>query len=71
MNIIETIVLHFPSDTNRVYFVKLNSYSIIIDRVISALGYGKEVLDGLNAVDKRFIYIYINLCPMLNFLDQT
>ena len=24
MNILETIVLHFPSDTNRVYFLKLN-----------------------------------------------
>ena len=31
-------------------------YSIIIDRVISAPGHGKEVVDGLNAVDKRYIY---------------
>ena len=31
-------------------------YSIIIDRGISALGHGKEVVDGLNAVDKRYIY---------------
>ena len=29
---------------------------IIIDRVISAPGHGKEVVDGLNAVDKRYIY---------------
>ena len=31
-------------------------YSIIIDRGISAPGYGKEVGYGLNAVDKRYIY---------------
>ena len=32
------------------------TYSIIIDRDISALGHGKEVVDGLNSVDKRYIY---------------
>ena len=31
-------------------------YSIIIDRGISAPGHGKEVVDGLNAVDKSYIY---------------
>ena len=31
-------------------------YSIIIDRGISAPGHGKEVVDGLNGVDKRCIY---------------
>ena len=31
-------------------------YSIIIDWGISAPGNGKEVVDGLNAVDKRYIY---------------
>ena len=31
-------------------------YSVIIDRGISAPGYGKQVVDGLNAVDKRYIY---------------
>ena len=31
-------------------------YSIIIDRGISAPGHGKEVVDGLNTVDKRYIY---------------
>ena len=31
-------------------------YSIIVDQVISAPGHGKEVVDGLNAVDKRYIY---------------
>ena len=31
-------------------------YSIIIDRGISAPGNGKEVVDGLNAVDKRYLY---------------
>ena len=32
------------------------TYSIIIDCVISAHGHGKEVVDGINAVDKRYIY---------------
>ena len=32
------------------------TYSIKIDRGISAPGHGKEVVDGLNAVDKLFIY---------------
>ena len=31
-------------------------YSIIIYRVISVPGHGKEVLDGRNAFDKRYIY---------------
>ena len=31
-------------------------YSIIINRGISAPGHGKEVIDGLNDVDKRYIY---------------
>ena len=31
-------------------------YSIIIDRGISVPGHGKEVVDGLNDVDKRYIY---------------
>ena len=31
-------------------------YYIIIDQGISAPGHGKEVVDGLNAVDKRYIY---------------
>ena len=32
------------------------TYSIIIDRDISAPGHEKEVADGINAVDKRYIY---------------
>ena len=32
------------------------NYSLIIDRGISAPGHGKEVVDGLNDVDKRYIY---------------
>ena len=35
-------------------------YSIIIDRGISAPGYGKEVVDVPNAVDKRYIYQLIS-----------
>ena len=31
-------------------------YSIIIDRFISAPGHGKEVLHGINAIDKCYIY---------------
>ena len=31
-------------------------FSIIIDRGISATGHVKEVVDVLNAVDKRYIY---------------
>ena len=36
--------------------VMSQTYSIIIDRGISAHGHGKEVVDGLNDVDKRYIY---------------
>ena len=36
------------------------TYSIIIDRGISAPGNGKEVVDGLNSVDKRYIYRLIS-----------
>ena len=32
-------------------------HSIIIDRGISEPGYGKEVVDGLNEIDKCYIYI--------------
>ena len=36
--------------------VMSQTYSIIIDRGISEPGHGKEVVDGLNDVDKRYIY---------------
>ena len=36
--------------------VMSKTYSIIINRDISAPGHGKEVVDGLNAVDKPYIY---------------
>ena len=36
--------------------VMSQTYSIIIDSGISAPGHGKEVVDGLNSVDKRYIY---------------
>ena len=32
------------------------SHSIIIDRGISAPGNGKDVVHGLNAIDKKYIY---------------
>ena len=31
-------------------------YSIIMYQGISAPGHGKEFVDGLNAIDKRYIY---------------
>ena len=36
--------------------VMLKFYSIIIDRGISAPVSGKDVVNGLNAIDKRYIY---------------
>ena len=36
--------------------VMSQTYSIIIGRGISAPGHGKEVVDGLNAIDNRYIY---------------
>ena len=36
--------------------VMSQTYSIIIDRGISAYGHGKEVVDELNSVYKRYIY---------------
>ena len=36
--------------------VMSQTYSIIIDRGISAPGHGEEVADGLYYVDKRYIY---------------
>ena len=36
--------------------VMSQTYYIIIDWGISAPGHGKEMVDGLNAVDKRYIY---------------
>ena len=35
-------------------------YSIVIDQRISAPGHGKEVIDGLNDVDKHYIYQLIS-----------
>ena len=35
-------------------------YSIIINRGRSAPGHIKEVVDGLNAVDKRYIYEFMS-----------
>ena len=35
-------------------------YSIIIDRGIIAPGHEKEVVDGLNDVDKRYIYQFMS-----------
>ena len=32
------------------------SHSIIFDQDIIALGHGKEVVEGINAIDKRYMY---------------
>ena len=40
--------------------VMSQTYFIIIGRGISAPGHGKEVVDGLNAADKRYIYQLIS-----------
>ena len=47
-------------------------YSIIIDCWISAPGHGKEVVDGLNNVDKRYIYqlMYSVQLPGSNRFDS-
>ena len=45
--------------------VMSQNYSIIIDRGISAPGHGKEVVDGLNAVDKRYIYQFMPKVQLL------
>ena len=43
---------------SELYLVSIMSqcYSIIIDRGISSPGHGKEVVDGLNEIDKCYIY---------------
>ena len=43
---------------SELYLVSVLSqlHSIIFNRGISAPGHGKEVVDGLNATGKRFIY---------------
>ena len=40
--------------------VMSQTQSIIIDFGISAPGHGKEVVDGLNDVDKRYIYLLMS-----------
>ena len=40
-------------------------YSIIIDQGISAPGHGKEMVDGLNAVDKSYIYQLMSTVQIL------
>ena len=40
-------------------------YSVIIDRGISAPGHVKEVVDGLNEVDKRYIYQFMSTVQLL------
>ena len=39
------------------YFVSIIStkFNIIVDRMIGAPGHGKDVIDGINAGDKRYI----------------
>ena len=52
--------------------VMYQCYSIIIDQGISAPGHGKEVVDGLNDVDKRYIHQLISTVqlPISNIFDS-
>mgnify|MGYP000211327405 FL=1 len=45
--------------SNALYFLSLLAfnYSIIIDRAVGAPGHGKDLVDGLNAVDKQYLKI--------------
>ena len=47
-------------------------YSIIIDLGISAPGHDKEVVDGINTVDKRYIYQLMSTVqlPVSNRFDS-
>ena len=67
---------------SEIYLISVMSqcYSIIIYRGISAPGHGKEVVDGINATDKRYIYQLIPTVqhtgsnsqgPRFNFLGQS
>ena len=38
------------------YVIVFQCHSVIIDQGISAPVHGKEVVDGINAIDKRYIY---------------
>ena len=40
------------------------SFSVIIDRGISAPGHVREVVDGLNAIDKRFLFQLISIVQL-------
>ena len=46
------------STLSTIYFMSVLSqrHSIIFDQAISEPGYGKEVVDGINAIDKRYMY---------------
>ena len=53
--------------------VMSQTYSIIIDHGISATGYGQEVVYGLNAVDKSYIYQFmskVKLTGSVRFVSQ-
>ena len=45
-------------------------YSVIIDQGISAPGHGKEVVDGLNAIGKRYIYQLMYNVQLLESVNQ-
>ena len=51
--VVKIITYVIQHDTYFQYYKK--SFIIIFDRSISALGHGREVVENLNATDKRFI----------------
>ena len=52
--------------------VMYQCYSVIIYRGIIAPGHGKEVVDGINYVDKRYIYQLMSTIqlPVSNRFDS-
>ena len=41
------------------------AFSVIIDRGISAPVHGREVIDGLNSIDKRFLIQFISTVQLM------
>ena len=63
---------HRCASAQYVISVMFQSFSVIIDRRISVPGHGKEVLDGLNAVDKHYIYQLMSTVQLIgtNIFDS-
>ena len=51
--------------------VMSHCYCIIIDRGISAPEHGKEVVGGLNAFDKRYMFNFLGQLYLIHKLKRT